>query len=467
MASELRFTLNGAPVSADGADPNTTLLGWLRARGLTGSKEGCAEGECGACAVLFVREGPDGQTRYTPVNGCLVLLGACAGQEVLTVEGLADGELHPVQRAMVELGGSQCGYCTPGFVVSLFAEYYRRGRAEEGFDLESIAGNLCRCTGYRPIRDAGRGLPMVDDADPRRARLGAPAPAVEAFTLEGATEGGRRFFRPATLAEATAIYARHPDARLVCGGTDLVVEINQRLSRFETILSLEGVAELRAFDDAEDALTIGAAVPLSEIEERLDGALPILEELLPLFSSRLIRNRATLGGNLATASPIGDSPPVLLALDAEVIAVSAEGERSIPIDALFTGYRQTSLRPGELIARVRIPKPFPTVGRFFKVSKRVHDDISCVAAGFALSIEDGVVQRARLAYGGVAATPARAKAAEAALEGKPWSRAAVDEAKAQLAGAFTPMTDQRGSAAYRAAMVPSLLEKLWAETEAR
>lgn len=462
MASELRFTLNGREVDASGADPNTTLLGWLRENGLTGSKEGCAEGECGACAVAMVRTGPDGKTRFTPVNGCLLLLAACAGQEIVSVEGVANGGLHPVQRAMVDLGGSQCGYCTPGFVVSLFAEYYREGRAEGGFDLESIAGNLCRCTGYRPIRDAGRSLPMVSDDDPNQRRLAQPAPALDAVSYEP----GRSFFRPASLAEATKLYAAHPDARIVCGGTDLVVEMNQRHARFETILSLEGVAELRTWDDADDALTIGAAVPLSEIEERLDGVLPIMEELLPLFSSRLIRNRATLGGNLATASPIGDSPPVLLALDAEVVAASTEGERVVPIDELFTGYRQTSLKPGELIAKVRIPKPFPTVGRFYKVSKRVHDDISCVAAGFALRLEDGVVTRARLAYGGVAATPVRAKDAEKALEGKPWSAAAVEEAKAKLDGAFTPMSDQRGSADYRAAMVPSLLDKLWAETGA-
>lgn len=462
MASELRFTLNGREVDATGADPNTTLLGWLRENGLTGSKEGCAEGECGACAVAMVRAGPDGKARFTPVNGCLLLLAACAGQEIVSVEGVANGGLHPVQRAMVDLGGSQCGYCTPGFVVSLFAEYYREGRASEGFDLESIAGNLCRCTGYRPIRDAGRSLPMVSADDPNQRRLAEPAPRLDSVSYGE----GRQFFRPATLDEATRIYAANPDARVVCGGTDLVVEMNQRLTRFETILSLEGVGELRAYDDADDALTIGAAVPLSEIEERLDGELPILEELFPLFSSKLIRNRATLGGNLATASPIGDSPPALLALDAEVIAASTEGERAIPIDELFTGYRQTSLKPGELIARVRIPKPFPTVGRFFKVSKRVHDDISCVAAGFSLRLEDGVVKEARLAYGGVAATPARARDAEKALEGKPWSAAAVEDAKAKLSGAFTPMTDQRGTAEYRAAMVPSLLEKLWAETGA-
>ncbi|HJL15776.1 MAG TPA: xanthine dehydrogenase small subunit [Sandaracinaceae bacterium LLY-WYZ-13_1] len=462
----IRFTLNGRPVEVADADPNATLLGWLRERGLTGTKEGCAEGECGACAVVLRRAGPDGAPRYEPVNSCLLLLASCADQDVVTVEGVAGGAMHPVQEAMVRLGGSQCGYCTPGFVMSLFAEYYREGRADEGFDVESIAGNLCRCTGYRPIREAGRGLPMVGDDDAHAKRLAEPAPRPSDVSYD---RGGRRYFRPTTLKGALEVLARHPDAKIVTGGTDLVVEMNQRLTRFDVLLSLEAVQELRVWDDAGDALTIGAAVSLSEIEERLGDALPMMTgELLPLFSSRLIRNRATLGGNLATASPIGDSPPVLLALGAEVVAASNEGERTIPIDDLFTGYRKTALAPGELLARVRIPKPYPTIGRFYKVSKRVHDDISTVAAGFALELDDaGVIRQARLAYGGVAATPARATDAERALVGQPWSRATVEAAKAKLADAFTPMTDQRGSAAYRAAMVPRLLDKLWDETGAR
>ncbi len=464
MPSSIAFTLNGRPVEAVGVDPNTTLLAWLRERGLTGTKEGCAEGECGACAVVLVE--PDGAgSRFVPVNSCLFLLASAAGREVLTVEGVANGALHPVQRAMVDLGGSQCGYCTPGFVMSLFAEYYRAGRADGGFDVESIAGTLCRCTGYRPIRDAGRSLPMVAAGDAHAARLAEPAPASRPVDYAA---GARRYLRPTTLAEACALRAAHPEAHVIAGGTDLVVEMNQRHRRFETILSLEAVEELRVFEDGDDALVIGAGVPLSEIEGRIGSSLPILAALFPLFSSRLIRNRATLGGNLATASPIGDSPPVLLALGAEVVAASAAGERTIPLEALFTGYRKTALAPTELIARVRVPKPYPSIGRFYKVSKRVHDDISTVAAGFAIDLDAaGTVRAARLAYGGVAATPVRASEAERALVGKPWSAAAIEEAKQKAGSAFSPMTDQRGSAAYRAAMVTSLLDKLWADTGAR
>ena len=471
--TSLRFKLNGREVDASGVDPNTTLLAWLRERGLTGTKEGCAEGECGACAVVLVRRGLDGEARYAPVNSCLFLIGSAADQEVITVEGVQNGALHPVQEAMVRLGGSQCGYCTPGFVMSLFSEYYRADREATGFDVESIAGNLCRCTGYRPIRDAGRALPMVRDGvsgeDAHAARLTAPAPEPKSVRYEA---NERAFFRPSDLPELFEVLGAHPGAKLVCGGTDLVVFVNQRHDRHETLVSLEAVREMLVYEDGDDALVIGGAVPLTEIEERLERAgmqesLPILTELFPLFSSRLIRNRATLGGNLANASPIGDSPPALLALGAEVVLASSSSERTIPLDALFTGYRQTVLKKGEVIAKVRIPKPFPTLNRFYKVSKRVHDDISTVAAGFALELDEaGVIVVARLAYGGVAATPVRAAAAEKALVGKKWGPAAAAEARARLEGAFQPMSDQRGSAEYRSAMVTRLFDKLCSETGA-
>jgi xanthine dehydrogenase small subunit len=455
----IRFRLNGRDVEATSVDPHEPLLHFLRARGLTGTKEGCAEGECGACAVAIVRTGPDGKTRYVPINSCLVLTPAVHGLELVTVEGVAsDDALHPVQLAMVEHGGSQCGFCTPGFVVSLFAEYYRESRQLGDYDPESIGGNLCRCTGYRPIRDALVSLRLPSDDDPHRARLRAEAPKPAALSYES---DGVRFERPTDLASLFSILEAHPNAKLVSGGTDVVVEVNHRDARFDAIVALDGVAELRGIAVSDDAITIGAGEPLAAIEEALHGKVALFDQLWPLFSSRLIRNRATLGGNLGNASPIGDSPPALLALDATVVIASKHGERTVPLDGFFTGYRKTILAPGELLRAVRIDTPLPTIQRFYKVSKRVMDDISTVAGAFALTLApDGTVAKARLAYGGVAATPARAKEAEAALVGKRFDAAAVRAIRPHLERAFTPMDDHRGSAAYRKAMVTSLVEKL-------
>ncbi len=460
----IRFSLNGSPFEAQGVDPHTPLLHLLREHGLTGTKEGCAEGECGACAVVMVRPGPDGKARYTPINSCLVLAPAVQDTELWTVEGVApkdaEAELHPVQEAMVRLGGSQCGFCTPGFIMSLFAEHYREDRKAGEVDIEALGGNLCRCTGYRPIQEALASLPAAGD-DQHKRRLEQAPPAATKVDYEAA---GVRFCRATNLAEALEYRSAHPEAKIIGGGTDIVVEVNQLDRRWDNFLALDSVAELRRFEDNDDELIIGAGVPLSEIEER---HLPLFDELLPLFSSRLIRNRATLGGNIGNASPIGDSPPALLALDADIVLASTKGERRLPLANFFQGYKQTELATDELIVRFHIPKPLPDLHRFYKVSKRIMDDISTVAAGFGLWIEDGVITKARLAYGGVAATPVRAKAAEDALVGKPWNSEAADAVAPLLESAFTPLTDHRGSAAYRKAMVPSLLRKLAAEGAAR
>ena len=468
MSSEPTVLVDGRPISLAAVDPHQPLLHFLRERGLTGVKEGCAEGECGACAVVVLAasgSGPSG-SRFVTVNSCLVPAVGVAGREVVTVHGVAEPDaLHPAQQAMVDTGGSQCGYCTPGFVMSLFAEHYREGRQPGEVWDEAIGGNLCRCTGYRPIRDALASLPAPAD-DRHKRRLAqvtpAPAPLEHRVTLEDGTEV--RFHRPTTLKGLFAILEQSPEAKLVAGGTDVYVEVNQLDRRWPVLVSLDSIAELQTIHEDDRALTIGSGVPLSRIEDELAETLPLFGELFPLFSSRLIRNRATLGGNLANASPIGDSPPALLALDAVLVLGSAEGLREVPLSEFFLDYRKTALASGEVVIAVRVPKPFPTVQRFYKVSKRVMDDISTVAAGFALWLDGaGVVVKARLAYGGVAATPARATAAEDALEGHPFDAMAVVRASTHLSTAFTPMSDHRGSDRYRAAMVPRLLEKLHAD----
>ena len=454
----VQLTVNGKTVQVTDLRPHTTLLAWLRARGLTASKEGCAEGECGACAVMVARPAESG-TRWEAVNGCLTLLAALNGAEVWTAEGLGQpGHLHPVQVAMARAGGSQCGYCTPGFVTSMAAEYYREGRA--AFDIEALSGNLCRCTGYRPIRDAALSLGTTEADDPLKARLSDPAPQPLETALD-TPEG--LFLRPATLTHALDLLAQHPTAKLLAGGTDWAVEVNQRFSRAPVTVAVDALPELRTFAWTDAYVEIGAGLNLSEVERRLAGRIPLLAQLFPLFASRLIRNSATLGGNLGTGSPIGDSPPALLALDARVVLAGRSGERELPLADFFTGYRQTQLQPGELIRAVQIPLPLAPVARYYKVAKRRMDDISSVAAAFALTLDGETVSSIRIGLGGVAATPIRAHETEAFLTGRPWTERTVHEAARVLAGEGTPLSDHRASAAYRTAMLEQLLLKFFYE----
>jgi xanthine dehydrogenase small subunit len=474
---EPRLVVNGRTRELGEVGGHVTLLEWLRGSGLTGGKEGCAEGECGACAVLVAREdGPD-RTRWVAINACLVPAAAFDQQEVVTAEGLGrlygPGRLHPVQREMAERGGSQCGYCTPGFICAMAAEYYRPGRqpaaAEDehgpnGFDLHALSGNLCRCTGYRPIRDAAYALGPPEAGDPLLARLAEPAPAAAA-TATSSTQG--RYVRPADLAEALELLATHPDARLVAGSTDWGVELNIRHARAGLTIGIDRIAELREFSFGPDYIDLGAALSLSEIEARLAGRVPLLADVFPQFASSLIRNGATLGGNLGTASPIGDTTPALLALDAWLVLASAEGEREVLLADYFTDYRQSVRQPDELIKTIRLPLPLAPVTAFHKIAKRRFDDISSVAVAYAMRLDgDRSVASVRIGLGGVAATPLRAVAAEEALHGRPWTRETVADAAEVLAQAGTPMGDHRASEAYRIAMLRNSLLKLYAE-EAR
>ena len=453
--AEFGFVLNGMRVSVRGSAPQMSLLDYVRSRGLTGAKEGCAEGECGACAVLFVTENAAGVTTYQSVNSCLVPLPAVADREVYTVESLAEnGRLADVQQAMIEQNGSQCGYCTPGFVVSMFAEQYRGRQGNP--DEHALGGNLCRCTGYRPIRDA-----MLSVGPPPEgkflSRLQRPAP--ELGPLEYQTSQGG-FSRPQSLTECLRIAADDSDARFVSGNTDLGVVTNLRGQRFPHLISLEGVAELSEFRDDASEVEIGAGLTLTEIGERWHNAPQVFREWLPLFASVLIRNRATLGGNLATASPIGDSAPMLLAFDAKVRIASESGQRIVPLSEFFQGYRQTSLGRGEILRSVLIPKPLPPEVGFYKVAKRSLDDISTVAACFAFTRDDaGRITQARMAFGGVAAVPLRAMEAERCLEGSFGDADDLTRAKAALRDLLHPIGDHRGSAEYRLALAQSLLDK--------
>jgi xanthine dehydrogenase small subunit len=336
----------------------------------------------------------------------------------------------------------------------------RHEHGPNGFDLHALSGNLCRCTGYRPIRDAAYALGPPETGDPFAARLAEPAPA-PAATSTSSTQG--RYVRPPDLAGALELLAVHPDARLVAGSTDWGVELNIRHARAALSIGIDRLEELREFAFGPDRIDLGAALSLSEIETRLAGRVPLLSDLFPVFASRLIRNGATLGGNLGTASPIGDAPPVLLALDASLVLASAEGEREVLLADYFTDYRQSVRRPDELIKTIRVPLPLAPVTAFHKIAKRRFDDISSVAVAYALTLDGGRVASVRIALGGVAATPLRAGAAEEALKGGPWTRETAAVAADELARAGTPMSDHRASEGYRVAMLRNSLLKFYAE----
>jgi xanthine dehydrogenase small subunit len=476
MRNAIHFLLNGDPVRVDPGPgspwcPTTTVLQYLRSdpehRGV---KEGCAEGDCGACTVVLAEEGPDGVLQYRAVDSCLLFLPSLDRKHLITIEGLKadDGALHPVQEAIVRHSGSQCGFCTPGIVMSLFALYRTAGVIDRASVVDALAGNLCRCTGYRPVIDAG--LDACVSHGPDRFASSEPdvltrlrAIPAEDLLLE---HDGHTYCRPATLAAALRYHADHPDALIINGATDVALRVTKRHERLPALLDLSGVAELRTLNITPAVINAGAGVTMEELRHAIAGRIPALADMLAVFGSRQIRNVATLGGNLGTASPIGDSLPVLLALGATVTVAGPERQRVIPIGEFFTGYRRTACRPDELILTVQIPVPAAeTTVRSFKVSRRKDLDISSVSAGFRLRLaSDGSIADVVLAYGGMAAMPQRATKTESFLGGKRWTRETVEAAMGALDTDFSPLTDVRGTAEFRAVIARNLLLKFWIAT---
>lgn len=466
MDRVIRFHLNDELIEERAAPPTSTLLWWLRReRHLTGTKEGCAEGDCGACTVAVVDRDLDGRPTFRAVNACLVLLPTLHGRRVYTVEGLVTGgEPHPVQRVMTDALASQCGYCTPGFVMSMFAGTYRADLGEPWQRDDQLAGNLCRCTGYRPLREAFAAVAGTRPDDHFRATLEAtPTDPLPALAYEAA---GQRFFAPTSLDDLFDLLDAHPEHRMVAGATDLGLDVTKRRARLSCLVSLDRIPDLGGVAPVDGGWSIGATVRLSDLEAAAAQRVPPLTRMLRFFGARQIKNRATLGGNLCNASPIGDTPPVLLALGAVVVARSRAGERRVPIEGFFEAYRQTALRPGEVLARVEVPElPMGARAAAYKVSKRRELDISTVAAGMVvLTDADEVVTEARLGFGGMAATPSRAAAAEAALTGRRWDAEAVEAAAAALEQDFTPIDDHRGTAWYRMTVAKNLLRGFYEET---
>src|SRR5262245_38124631 len=465
--SAVQFLLNGKPCREESAPPTMTVLDWLRTRAhLTGTKEGCAEGDCGACTIAIGRP-VDGALQYRAANSCLMMLPQLDNCSVLTVEGLAaaDGTLDPVQQAMVDADATQCGFCTPGFVMAMFAFRHGGEPADDAHIHELLAGNLCRCTGYRAIVDACR---RASRAAPDRFVAESATPAAALASLPAGTDyrhGAQAFHAPRSLEALFAAMAQSPDAILLAGGTDLGLRVSKDREPLPAVISTAAVAELRPITSGADALEIGGAATYTAALPHLDRYFPSFGALVRRIGSRQIRNLGTIAGNLATASPIGDTLSCLITLDATVRLASPAGTRELSVESFITGYRKTALMPGEVIAAIRIPYLAPGVDfTVYKVSKRFDQDISTVIGAFRLERQGTKVRQFRAAYGGMAARAQRASRVEAAVGGRPWTPAWLADIDGVLAREFTPIGDHRGGAAYRLRVAAGLIRRFQHET---
>ncbi len=477
MASKISFMLDGKIVEIDFTRdlylrPTTTVLQYLR--GLPdhkGTKEGCAEGDCGACTVVIAEAEADGRMRYIPIDSCLVFLPMIHGKWLITVESLSETQcgLHPVQEAMVEKFGAQCGYCTPGIIMSMFALYKNNDHPSREVIDDALTGNLCRCTGYRPIVEAAaeacvhKGLDRFTDEE---AAVVAELKRIPASSLALRTSQ-QKYFQPRTLSEAMLLKAEHPKAAMITGATDIALRVTKKHEPLEEVIDLSAVIDLKGILEDNEKVIIGAGVTLNEVLVRTGNQFPALRDMLAVFGSSQIRNMATLGGNLGSASPIGDTLPVLMAYNSKVILESVHGKRKVDLDVFVTGYRQTVRLPEEIITAVKIPKaPKDVIVRSYKVSKRKDMDISTVSGGFRLELDpNGVVKNIKLVYGGMAEMTQRAQKTEQFLTGKVWSRENVESAMPLIDLEFRPISDARAGEEFRRVAARNLLLKFWVETK--
>jgi xanthine dehydrogenase small subunit len=470
-AGALRFILDGKTVAASDVAPTTTLLQYLRdTLGRTGTKEGCAEGDCGACTVV-VGELTADHIDYRAVNSCIRFLPTLDGKEIVTAESLQTpgGLLHPVQQAMIDFHGSQCGFCTPGFVMSLFGLYLTQPQPTREKVVDALAGNLCRCTGYRPIIDAGCRMHEYPQpahwsrADAQSATRKERLQSIQRQTSL-ALKACPSFRAPLTLAELAHAYEAAPNSLLLAGSTDIGLWVTKQLRELPPLIYLGEVAELKRMHETGGMLEIGAAVRLTEAYAAIVSHYPMLEEIANRFASPPIRNAGTFCGNIANGSPIGDSMPFLITLGASVELRRGDQSRSLPLDEFYLGYQKKALVPGEFVTAVRVPLPQAGCAvASYKISKRFDQDISAVCGAYALKLRDGSVAEARIAYGGMAAIPQRALRTEASLVGKPWSAASIETAARQIAEDYTPLSDMRASGSYRLQVAGNLLKRFYHE----
>jgi len=453
MSDQIRFFLDGQWETVGGIDPTTTALEWLRqSKGRTGGKEGCAEGDCGACTVL-VGSAEQGKLVWRAVNSCILFLPMLHGKALRTVESL--GGDHPVQRAMVEHHGSQCGFCTPGIVMSLYGRSIGAAGTAGAKIEDVLAGNLCRCTGYGPIIDAAKAVPVQPDDD--AAILAELQKQAQGLQLNG-------WFTPTSADELADLLVKHPDARIVAGATDVGLWVTKHYRSLPQIISIGGIADLAHIEESEDGLTLGAAVRYGDASAALTRIHPDLGELVRRIGAVQVRNAGTIVGNIANGSPIGDMPPALIALGATITLRHGGARRVLALEDYFLDYGKQDRRPGEFVESVVIPHPRPEqIVRIVKLSKRFDSDISAVCGAVCLTLDKDRITEARIAFGGMAGIPKRARTAEAGLVGAVWSQSACEEAARTLAGDFSPLTDVRGSSDYRLTAAGNILRRLWFE----
>jgi len=475
MHDTVRFILADRVEEIRDCDPTRTVLEFLREdRGLKGTKEGCAEGDCGACTVVVGELHNDG-IRYRAVNSCIQFLGTLDGKQLLTVEDLANNsdrstsELHPVQQAMVEQHGSQCGFCTPGFVMSLFAMFHNNNEQDadrDDIDL-GLAGNLCRCTGYAPIVRAAEQALKAGRSDRFNTSEQRTIEQLNSIQDTGSLEISSvtgKFFAPRTTAELCTLINAHPQAVLVAGATDVGLWVTKQNRQLETIIYLGEVIELKRVKDDGQYLSIGAAVSYTDASDAISASYPAFEPLIQRIGGTQVRNAGTIGGNIANGSPIGDMPPGLIALGAKLVLRNTQASRTIDLEDYFIDYGKQDLRKGECVEQVLLPRPSDKqIFAIYKISKRFEQDISAVCGAFSMQVEDSVISKARVCFGGMAATPKRAMACEQALEGKAWNQETIKQAMQAMRTDFTPLTDMRASAAYRMRVAANLLQRFFLE----
>lgn len=472
MRQTVSFYLNGVLQHVVPASPTQTVLQYLREQaGLVGTKEGCAEGDCGACTVTEAALDAHDNVSFRAINACIRFLPTLDGRAIWTVEGLStDGQtLHPVQQAMVDHHGSQCGFCTPGFVMSLYTMYCNgKVRPVREEVLDHLSGNLCRCTGYRPIIDAALDMgnyPASEGVTAARVQGWLKALRAAATEPLAIAQSGQSYWAPRSADQLADLFLAHPDATLLAGGTDVGLMVTKQLKVFPKVIYLGNVAELDVIRRDEAGLYIGAAVLLNEGYEALVREYPEAHELWKRFASMPIRNSGTLVGNVANGSPIGDSAPLLIALQTRVVLRKGSARRELALEDLYLDYRKQDREPGEFVEAIKVPLRDPVLKvATYKLSKRFDQDISAVCSAYALRLEDGQVASVRIAHGGMAATSKRATAAEAALAGKSFDESAVTAAMAALAADYQPLSDMRATSEYRLQTAQNLLYRFYLET---